>query len=110
MSVDILIATPGRLAEHILHTPGFTLQHLLFLVIDEADRVLHQSFQNWTELVIKEILSPRVFETQLNTIDIIRGTNEIPIIGQRHVASVFKDPRSSPQKVRKLIFSATLTY
>lgn len=38
--VDILIATPGRLADHLLHTPGFTLRHLRFLVVDEADRLL----------------------------------------------------------------------
>lgn len=30
--VDILIATPGRLIDHINHTPNFSLQHLRFLV------------------------------------------------------------------------------
>ncbi|KAI4484422.1 hypothetical protein M0802_013068 [Mischocyttarus mexicanus] len=37
-SVDILIATPGRLIDHILKTPGFSLESLRYLVIDEADR------------------------------------------------------------------------
>lgn len=31
-SVDILIATPGRLMAHLQGTPGFTLSHLRFLV------------------------------------------------------------------------------
>lgn len=31
-SVDILVATPGRLMDHINFTKGFTLQHLRYLV------------------------------------------------------------------------------
>lgn len=30
--VDILICTPGRLIDHIVGTPNFSLQHLRFLV------------------------------------------------------------------------------
>jgi ATP-dependent RNA helicase DDX51/DBP6 len=32
-SVDILVATPGRLMDHITMTKGFSLEHLLFLVL-----------------------------------------------------------------------------
>eukprot|EP01029_Cantina_marsupialis_P004593 TRINITY_DN1469_c0_g1_i3.p1 TRINITY_DN1469_c0_g1~~TRINITY_DN1469_c0_g1_i3.p1 ORF type:complete len:451 (+),score=81.45 TRINITY_DN1469_c0_g1_i3:196-1353(+) len=45
--IDILIGTPGKLVDHIQNTPGFTLQHLEFLVVDEADRLLSQSYQQW---------------------------------------------------------------
>ena len=51
--VDIVVATPGRLLDHIAQTPGFTLQHLRYLVIDEADRLLNQSYQGWVKKVIK---------------------------------------------------------
>jgi len=109
MLVDILIATPGRLAEHVLHTPGFTLQHLQFLVLDEADRLLHQSFQNWIELVLREISSPKVLDTPRDMLGYILETDELPIIGQSHLNKLFN--RTSPvPDVRKLIFSATLTH
>lgn len=31
-AVDILVATPGRLMDHICNTKGFTLEHLQYLV------------------------------------------------------------------------------
>jgi len=51
-AVDILICTPGRLVDHMRSTKGFTLEHVQWLVIDEADRLLDQSFQQWVEIVI----------------------------------------------------------
>ncbi|KZT17993.1 DEAD-domain-containing protein [Neolentinus lepideus HHB14362 ss-1] len=56
--VDILICTPGRLMDHLHGTPNFSLQHLRFLVIDEADRLLAQSFQDWLAEVLSVIRPP----------------------------------------------------
>lgn len=50
--VDILICTPGRLIEHLQHTRGFVLDHIQWLVIDEADRLLDESFQQWVDNVV----------------------------------------------------------
>jgi ATP-dependent RNA helicase DDX51/DBP6 len=50
--VDILICTPGRLVEHLKSSPGFTLKHLKWLVVDEADKLLDQSFQQWLDIVM----------------------------------------------------------
>ncbi|SGY12726.1 BQ5605_C011g06587 [Microbotryum silenes-dioicae] len=51
-SVDILIVTPGRLMDHLRSTPGFSLQHLRYLVVDEADRLLTQSFNEWSPAML----------------------------------------------------------
>ena len=51
-AVDILICTPGRLVDHIQKTVGFSLSHVEYLVIDEADRLLDESFQRWVEVVL----------------------------------------------------------
>ena len=51
--VDILVCTPGRLVDHITSTPHFVLHHVRFLVIDEADRLLDQSYHGWLGKVLK---------------------------------------------------------
>ncbi|KAL1880383.1 ATP-dependent RNA helicase dbp6 [Paecilomyces lecythidis] len=51
-NVDILICTPGRLVDHIRFTKGFSLRHVQWLVIDEADRLLNESFQEWVDVVM----------------------------------------------------------
>ena len=41
----IIVATPGRLVDHLQHTKGFSLRTLKFLVMDEADRMLSMDFE-----------------------------------------------------------------
>ena len=43
---DILVATPGRLIDHLHNTPNFSLQNVEVLVLDEADRMLDEFFQS----------------------------------------------------------------
>lgn len=55
--VDILITTPFRLMEHVTGTEGFTLQHVQYLVFDEADRLLSERLE-WIDVVLKNIEHP----------------------------------------------------
>jgi ATP-dependent RNA helicase DDX47/RRP3 len=41
----ILVATPGRLLDHLTNTKGFHLRKLRYLVLDEADRMLSLDFE-----------------------------------------------------------------
>ncbi|KAJ1545850.1 ATP-dependent RNA helicase dbp6 [Nowakowskiella sp. JEL0078] len=52
-NVDIVVATAGRLVDHLDHTHEFSLNALQFLVIDEADRLLNQKYQDWLARVLK---------------------------------------------------------
>jgi ATP-dependent RNA helicase DDX51/DBP6 len=88
--IDILICTPGRLVDHMQSTKGFTLEHVQWLVIDEADRLLDESFQQWIDIVVPALdyqapLQP--WEEQL--------TQTFHILRRR--------------EVRKVILSATMT-
>jgi len=41
----IVVATPGRLVDHLEHTKGFHLKNVKYLVMDEADRMLSLDFE-----------------------------------------------------------------
>jgi len=45
-SPDLVIATPGRLIDHMHNTKGFTLEDIEVLVLDEADRLLEMGFKD----------------------------------------------------------------
>ncbi|KAK8909151.1 hypothetical protein QC760_001882 [Botrytis cinerea] len=77
--VDILICTPGRLVEHLKSTPGLTLQNVKWLVIDEADKLLDQSFQQWLDIVMNSLAT---------------GQKSLP---------------NNRDRVRKIVLSATMT-
>jgi len=53
--VNLLIATPGRLLDHLQNTPGFVFKNLRALVLDEADRILEMGFEDEMKQVIKLI-------------------------------------------------------
>ncbi|MCQ2821085.1 MAG: DEAD/DEAH box helicase, partial [archaeon] len=43
--MNILIGTPGRLLQHMSETPMFSADNLKMLIIDEADRILDEGFE-----------------------------------------------------------------
>lgn len=51
--VNLLIATPGRLLDHLQNTQGFVFKNLKSLVIDEADRILEVGFEDEMRQIIK---------------------------------------------------------
>jgi len=50
--VNLLVATPGRLLDHLQNTKGFVYRNLKALVIDEADRILEIGFEEEMKKII----------------------------------------------------------
>ncbi|KAM4626631.1 ATP-dependent RNA helicase DDX18 [Discoglossus pictus] len=61
--VNIVVATPGRLLDHMQNTPGFMYKNLQCLVIDEADRILEVGFEQEMKQIIN--LLPKRRQTML---------------------------------------------
>uniref|UniRef100_A0A7R9Y5F4 ATP-dependent RNA helicase n=1 Tax=Micromonas pusilla TaxID=38833 RepID=A0A7R9Y5F4_MICPS len=82
---DVMVATPGRLVAHVKEVYYQLLSGLEFLVIDEADRVLRQSYQGCISLIDSGV-------------------------GARSPHTGNGDRSVSSRRLRKLLISATLTH
>ena len=80
--VDVLIATPGRLLDLVIQG-HIQLQHIQFLVLDEADRMLDMGFIN----DIRKILSRIPVKRQT-----VFFSATMPAEVQHLVNSILKDP------------------
>ncbi|AJR05785.1 RNA helicase [Photobacterium gaetbulicola] len=85
--LDILVATPGRLLEH-MELNNVTLANLEFLVFDEADRMLDMGFVSDIRLIMGDIrnhpqtmLFSATFSAQMNKLanDIMRKPKRISV-------------------------------
>ncbi|KAK5650445.1 hypothetical protein RI129_001474 [Pyrocoelia pectoralis] len=61
--INILVATPGRLLDHLQNTPDFLYKNLQCLIIDEADRILEVGFEEEIKQLIN--LLPKRRQTML---------------------------------------------
>lgn len=59
----VVVATPGRLLDHLSNTKGFSLRMLKYLVLDEADRLLNEDFEKALDEILNAI--PRERKTYL---------------------------------------------
>lgn len=94
-AVDILICTPGRLAEHLNSTVGFSVVHVSWLVLDEADKLLNQGYDDILERLQVELSKSKAEHEQ--------------DARERHVRQQGFWDDAQERKVRKIILSATMT-
>jgi ATP-dependent RNA helicase DDX10/DBP4 len=57
--INILVATPGRLLQHMDETPEFYCDNLQMLVLDEADRILDSGFERDLNAIIENLPKQR---------------------------------------------------
>lgn len=96
-SVDVIISTPGRITDHLMHTKGFHLNYLEWLVLDEFDRLLNQDFNDFMNKVNEGIALK--YENELS-----KSFNPF-LDSSLDTANIYSCKRT----IKKLLFSATLT-
>lgn len=117
--IDILVCTPGRLQDHILLTPSFTLEHLRFIVLDEADRLLGNAYHHWVKALVQSSTGSTTHGLN-NTLIGTKGTvhkstnqhsldNKVQESNQLGYLPLSFLHGSRPRSVQRLLFSATLS-
>uniref|UniRef100_A0A2P2KY60 ATP-dependent RNA helicase n=1 Tax=Rhizophora mucronata TaxID=61149 RepID=A0A2P2KY60_RHIMU len=81
--ISVLIATPGRLLDHLKNTLSFVHQNLRWIIFDEADRILELGFGKEIEQILD-------------------------LLGSRNIDSVGKQDEVNHLQRQNLLLSATL--
>jgi len=73
--INILVATPGRLLDHLQNTKNFMYKNLQCLIIDEADRILDVGFEEELKRIVK--LLPKKRQTMLFSATATKKTEDL---------------------------------
>lgn len=87
---DVIIATPGRLIDHIHNSPSFSLDALDILVLDEADRMLSEGFADELAEIINAC--PKSRQTMLFSATMTDSVDELVRVSLNKPARLFVDP------------------
>ncbi|KAK2461899.1 hypothetical protein APHAL10511_006362 [Amanita phalloides] len=90
---DIVIATPGRLIDHLRNSPSFTLEALDIIVLDEADRMLSDGFADELAEIIKSCPTSR--QTMLFSATMTDSVDELVRMSLNKPVRLFVDPKRS---------------
>lgn len=92
--INILVGTPGRLCDHLLHTESFKLDKAKWLVLDEADRLFELGYEKDVKKIVDAL-----------------NTKPVAIDGERTNPFVRKiESTTSASSIQSLLLSATLTH
>ncbi|KAI0078894.1 DEAD-domain-containing protein [Panus rudis PR-1116 ss-1] len=90
---DVVIATPGRLIDHLRNSPSFTLDTLDILVLDEADRMLSDGFADELTEIVKSC--PMSRQTMLFSATMTDSVDELVRMSLNKPVRLFVDPKRS---------------
>ncbi|GJJ09682.1 hypothetical protein Clacol_003906 [Clathrus columnatus] len=90
---DVVIATPGRLIDHLRNSPSFGLDALDILVLDEADRMLEDGFADELGEIVKSCPPSR--QTMLFSATMTDSVDDLVRMSLNKPVRLFVDPKKT---------------
>lgn len=88
---DILVATPGRLIDHMRNSSSFGMEDIEILVMDEADRMLEDGFQDELNEIVR--ICPAKRQTMLFSATMTEDVDQLVRLSLRQPVRLFVDPK-----------------
>ena len=109
--ITILIATPGRLVDHITHTKSLSLKSVQWLVLDECDRMLELGYKRDVQAVLTalEEQNNEKRQTLLLSATLTQGIEEMSSISLKHPKFIDAAVDSNQENMEKMESLKVLT-
>lgn len=101
-SMNIVVATPGRLLYHLDNTPGIQVEMLKMLVLDEADRILDMGFKRDLDAILDHLGASGERQTLLFSATQTRSVRDLARLSLKEPEYVSVDENSATRTPENL--------
>ncbi|GMH38559.1 hypothetical protein BSKO_06443 [Bryopsis sp. KO-2023] len=107
--MNLLVATPGRLLQHMDETYGFEAQALQILVLDEADRILDMGFEKTLNAIVDNL--PRERQTLLfsaTQTKSVKALARLSLTNPEYISAHSEAASATPAKLNQFYVTCSL--